>query len=200
MHWKPFGLRFLALLFLLPAFSMWAQVTHAGTEGELPLTVGSGWSNYSIDWGPGTRMDGITVWADWRFRALPSHWKGLGVSVEGQYIAWNIPEGLGQHKLESGLGGPSYQFQSWHRIRPYVKYLIGFGGMYFVTEDPFYTHDTRVIYAPGGGADVRVWNKLALRIDYEYQYWPNLFRGHTSNPNGVTVGAVWDFGIRSPAQ
>jgi len=199
MHWKHFTVLFLSLLVVSAAAPLRAQVTHAATEGKLPLTVGTGWSNYSVDWGPSSRMDGITVWADWRLRGMPGFLKGLSISAEGQCICWNVPD-IGKHKLEAGLGGPSYRYERWERVRPYVKYLIGFGGMTFtITSMPSYTHDTRVIYAPGGGADIRVWNKLAVRGDYEYQFWPNLFP-NTSNPNGFTIGAVWDFGIRPPQQ
>jgi len=196
MRWKHSRVLFLSLLVVSAAAPIGAQVTHAATEGNLPLTVGTGWSHYSIDWGPGKRMDGITVWGDWRLHRMPGLLKGLGISAEGQCICWNVPDGLGRHKLEAGLGGPSYRFERWERVRPYAKYLIGFGAMSFTTENPYYTHDTRVIYAPGGGADVRFWNKLLVRGDYEYQFWPDLF-GKTSNPNGFTLGAVWDFGIRS---
>jgi Outer membrane protein beta-barrel domain len=200
MQWKHRSVIFLLLLVVSAVAPVRAQVTHAATEGRLPLTVGSGWSNYSIDWGPGKRMGGITVWADWRLRGMPGLFKGIGISAEGQCICWNVPSNLnGQHKLQAFLGGPSYQFERWERVRPYLKYMIGFGGMYFTVQDPYYTHDTRVIYAPGGGADVHVWNKLAVRGDYEYQFWPNMFPG-TSNPNGFTLGTIWDFGFRPPRQ
>jgi hypothetical protein len=143
-------------------------------------------------------MDGITAWADWRFRGLPHYLKGLGVSLEGQCICWNVPEDIGKHKLQAGLGGPSYRYERWQRVRPYGKFLIGFGGVYFNFYNTNYSHDTRVFTAPGGGADVYVWHKLAMRGDYEYQSW-SLF-GQTSNPNGFTLGAVWDFGMRSPQE
>jgi hypothetical protein len=197
MHLKLVAVPLLSLLLFSSAIPVRAQVTHAGTEGKFPLTVGTAWSNYSIDWGPGRRMDGITVWADWRLRGMPHHLEGLGISVEGQCICWNSPSVVGHHKMEAGLGGPSYRFQKWTRIRPYGKFLIGFGGIYFDVGDPHYTHDTRTIYAPGGGADVRLWKQLALRTDYEYQFWPNMFP-NTINPNGISVGAVWDFGARAP--
>jgi hypothetical protein len=199
MRWKLIVVPALAILFLAAAVPARAQVTHAGTEGKFPLTVGFGVSNYSIDWGPGRRMTGITGSVDWRLRGLRSPLNGLSISAEGQWIPWHIPSGIGNHELEAILGGPSYHFQRWDRVQPYAKYFIGFGGVYFTTQDPYYNHDTRVIYAPGGGADVRLWNNLAVRVDYEYQFWPNLL-GNTSNPNGFTVGGVWDFGGRGVAR
>jgi hypothetical protein len=197
MHRKLLAVPFLSLLVLSAAVPLRAQVTHSATEAKIPLTVGTGWSNYSIDWGPGRRMGGITAWADWRLRRVPSPLKGVGISLEGQCICWNTPSGIGQHKLQAFLGGPSYRFERWHRVRPYGKYMIGFGGVYFTTQNPSYNHDTRVIYSLGGGADVLFWKQLAVRADYEYQFWPDLF-GKTSNPQGFTMGAVWDFGARAP--
>jgi Outer membrane protein beta-barrel domain len=194
MRWKIFALPFLFLLVLAVAVHARAQVTQSATQNKFPLTVGAGWSNYSLDWGPGKRADGMTVWADWRLRGMPSYLKGLSISLEGQYIGWGVPSDIGNHKQEAGLGGLSYKFGKWHRVRPYVKGLIGFGGIYFQTYDPYYTHDTRVIYAPGIGADIRAWRNLGVRVDYEYQFWPNMFGPNALNPNGVTVGAVWDFG------
>ena len=202
MRWKLIVVPVLAIFVFAGAVSARAQVTHAGTEGKIPLTVGIGVSNYNIDWCCGRRMTGIGAWADWRLRGMPGHLKGLSISAEGQWIPWNIPSGIGNHELEAVLGGPSYHIQKWERVKPYAKFFLGFGGVYFTTNDPYYNHDTREIYAPGAGADIKVWNNLAVRVDYEYQYWPNLFptsahpNGATSNPNGFTFGTVWDFGGR----
>jgi hypothetical protein len=199
MRWKIIVVPVVAILGLAAAVCARAQVTHAGTEGRFPLTVGFGVSNYSIDWGPGKRMTGIGASVDWRLRGMPHYLNGLSVSAEGQWINWNKPD-IGKHELQVGSGGPSYHFQKWDRIQPYVKYFIGFGGIYFTdTRTPYYSHDTRVIYAPGIGADLRVWNNLGVRVDYEYQFWPNLF-GNTSNPNGFTIGGIWDFGGRGAAR
>jgi len=75
--------------------------------------------------------------------------------------------------------------------------LGGFGGISFENKrDPLYTHDTRTIFALGGGADIHVWNKVSIRADYEYQWWRQLFGPHDLNPNGFTIGGVYDFGRR----
>ena len=47
---------------VVPAHS---QVTPAATQGGLPVVVGLGGADFSIDWGPGTRMEGITAWVDY---------------------------------------------------------------------------------------------------------------------------------------
>jgi opacity protein-like surface antigen len=186
----------LALLVFSFAVTGRAQVAHAGNEGKIPLTVGAGWSNFSPDWGDNPRQSGITVWADYRFQGLPGSLKGFGLSAEGEHLAWGAPE-LGNHKMDAGLGGASYRYPRWDRVRPYLKFMIGFGGVSFENAvDPNYTHDTRTIYAPGGGADIHAWKNFEVRVDYEYQFWPDMFRDHSLNPSGFTLGAVWDFGIR----
>ena len=99
--------------------------------------------------------------------------------------------------MDTALGGPMYQFRRHHsRIRPYVKYLMGIGSIDF-PNGTYYSHDTRAVFAPGGGVDVRFWNSFSVRGEYEYQYWHQLFGVHDLNPNGYTIGAVYDFGLRS---
>jgi opacity protein-like surface antigen len=65
--------------------------------------------------------------------------------------------------------------------------------MDFRTSDPTYSHDNRVVYAPGLGLEFRVFQNVWARADYEYQVWPDLF-GQTSDPQGFTFGASYDFG------
>ncbi len=46
----------------------------------------------------------------------------------------------------------------------------------------------------GVGADVRFWNCFSVRAEYDYQFWHAIFGPHDLNPNGITVGVVYDFG------
>lgn len=195
MRLSNFPATVLILFVVFTHYRAESQVTHAATEGKIPLTVGFGGSDYFIDWGHSRTMGGITAWADWRFKGLPGHLDGLGIEAEGHHIAYFKPAGIGRMQQDSGLGGVYYQVSKWDRVRPYGKYLIGFGAIYFA-YGPGYTHDTRTILAPGGGADIRVWRQLAIRGDYEYQFWRQIFGPHDLTPNGVTVGVGWNFGER----
>ena len=100
---------------------------------------------------------------------------------------------------DTAEGGPTYTWRRLRKFQPYGKYLMGIGSIDFDPlpgAPPTYTHDTRTIYAPGGGAQYRVFKSLWVRGDYEYQFWPNLFGAHSLNPNGFTIGAMYDFGGR----
>jgi len=55
-----------------------------------------------------------------------------------------------------------------------------------------YSHDTRTIKAAGVGVQYRVWSSVSARVDYEYQWWPNLANDHP-RPNGFTFGLAYDF-------
>src|ERR1700745_1650671 len=49
-----------------PTIPLFSQVAPAATAREgMPIAAGIGASNFSIDWGPGRRMEGITAWVEW---------------------------------------------------------------------------------------------------------------------------------------
>lgn len=181
----------------LPAHS---QVTYSAEEGKLPFTLGAGFSNFSLDWGTtNPRMNGYTIWGDWRLPHMPPALRGLGIELEGRDINWSAPASLPGHRMTTGSGGVIYEWRDWRafpRIRPYAKYLIGFGSIDFPGNAPNYNHDTRTIYSPGAGVNVLAWNRFSIRGDYVYQFWPDLFGHGSLNPNGFTVGTVYDFGRR----
>jgi hypothetical protein len=61
----------LAALFAATASSMFPQVVPAvKVGGTSQLSVGGGALFFDVDWG-NTRMDGYTLWADWRPPFLP---------------------------------------------------------------------------------------------------------------------------------
>jgi opacity protein-like surface antigen len=188
----------LALFFIVSALSARAQVTYAAEEGKQPFTVGAGVASFSDDWGYlNPRQVGLTVWVDWRPPFVPSVLHGLGVEFEGRTIQWATPSYLPGHRMDTALFGPMYQYRRHSRFRPYVKYLIGIGSIDFPVPGSTYSHDTRVVLEPAGGADVRVWNHLSVRGEYNYQFWRQIFGTHDLTPNGFSIGAVYDFGLRS---
>jgi opacity protein-like surface antigen len=187
----------LALFFMGAGSKARAQVTYSASEGKLPFTVGAGVSNFSDDWGyQNPRQVGITMWVDWRLPFMPHALKGLGLEFEGRDTNYDTPSYLTGHRMDTALGGPVYQFRRIGIFRPYVKYLLGIGSIDF-PNGTLYSHDTRTVYAPGGGADVRFWNRFSVRGEYEYQFWHQIFGQNDLTPNGFTVGAVYDFGLRS---
>lgn len=189
----------MALCVLGAALPVRSQVTYSAEEGKLPFTVGVGFSNFSDDWGvQNPRQDGITLWADWRVPGLPgplSRLEGLGIEFEGRDINYGTPSSIPGHRMDTALGGPTYEWRRAGRIRPFAKYLVGIGSIDF-PNGTNYQHDTRTVYEPGGGVDLRCWSRFSARVEYDYQYWHQIFGPRDLTPNGVSVGVVYDFGMR----
>jgi opacity protein-like surface antigen len=189
----------LAVLFLATALPLSAQVAPAGSVGGPPLVAGGGLSIYNMDWkqapsGKATYMEGVTLWVDWNLYRVPHMPPGLGIEAEGQDIDFGQPSGLSQLHTEAILGGPIYTLRYFRRLYFYGKGLMGLGGIYFPPVGT-YSHDTRTIWAAGGGAEYRAWNSMWVRADYEYQGWPHLFHPNKSlDPHGMTIGLVYNFG------
>ncbi|MFZ0743008.1 MAG: outer membrane beta-barrel protein [Terracidiphilus sp.] len=199
---KPsFLLAALVICTSIPAFSQ--VVPEIGHPGRgMPLSVGVAYSTYDTDWsGPfeggkplnGGRLSGGTLWADWNFYKLPPLWDGFGLEVEGRDLNYGRTGDDPKMRQDTVEGGLIYTTHFYRRFHPYAKFLFGYGSIDF-TVAPTYSHDTRTMYVPGGGADTRFYKSLWLRVNYEYQFWPNFFRYHTLNPRGWDVGVAYDFG------
>ena len=174
---------------LIPAYSQGAS---SATAGGLPLTVGVGYSNYATDWKG--RLAGPTLWADWNFYHGPSLLRGFGIEVEGRDLNYDRTGSDPKLRLDTAGGGAIYTWRHYRNFHPYVKFLVEYGSVDFSVSDPTYTHDSRTVYAPGGGLDYRVYRNVWVRGNYEYQFWPNFFNHHTMNPAGFDIGVAYDFG------
>ena len=175
----------LAALLVLSTLPVCAQVAPAVKYGGIPLGVGGGLSDYSLDYGHGRRMIGASVWVDYNL------WHGVGVEGEGTSIFAAKPDSLTRMRQDTGKVGVIYKAHSEFGIRPYAKFLYGLASMDFPSHNPLYTHDTWSMYSVGGGGEYRVWNAVYVRADYEYQFWDNVFGKHTLNPNGFTIGGTY---------
>jgi hypothetical protein len=175
----------LAALFTLSTLPVCAQVAPAAKISGLPLGVGGGITDYSLDYGPGRRMLGISAWADYNL------FHGLGVEAEGTDIFIDKPDSLTRMKQETIKGGLIYKYHPVFQITPYAKAITGLGSVDFPSRNPLYTHDTYILFAVGGGAEYKVWRTLYARGDYEYQFWYQFQSRHYLNPNGFTVGATY---------
>jgi opacity protein-like surface antigen len=177
----------------VPAFSQVAPAAGPTTSAP-PLSVGIAYSNYATDWDG--RLSGGTVWADWNFYQAPPLWDGFGIEAEGRELNWGRTGGDPNLREETVAGGVIYTTHFYRRFHPYAKFLVGLGGIYFSPQEsdlPHYTHDTRLMYAPSVGADTRFYKSLWLRVNYEYQLWPDFIRHHTMTPNGIDIGVAYDF-------
>lgn len=190
----------LAALFLAAVLPLSSQVAPAAREGGLPIVVGVGFSNFSTDWTG--RLSGPTIWADWNFNRGPSLLRGFGIEVEGRDLNYFRTPLSKKLRMDTAGGGPIYTWRRSRAAHLYGKFLIGYGSIDFDTLPgppflPFYHHESRTVYTPGGGAEVRLWRSVSLRGDYEYQFWDNLFGSGDLNPQGLTVSASYDFGRSS---
>jgi opacity protein-like surface antigen len=172
----------------IPALS---QTVREATAGGLPLSVGVGYSNYYTDWSG--RLQGPMLWADWNFYHAPSFLRGFGIEVEGRDLNYGRTSSQLNLRQDTALGGAIYTWRHYRNFHPYGKYLAGIGSIDFRSSNPTYNHDSRAVYAPGGGVEYRAWRNVWVRGDYEYQFWTDFFNHHALNPNGITIGASYDF-------
>jgi hypothetical protein len=201
MRLRLFVVPVLALSILAFAVPLFAQATPDFVEDSLDLSVGAGGSSFDVDWGHG-RMYGETVWIDWYSRRMPRWLQGLGLEIEARDISHNrhLPPQYNLRQDTAG-GGVIYSWRHFRNVRPYAKYVVAFGSYDFspvpVSPNQFYSHDTRTLWAPGFGLEVRAYRPIWVRLDYEYQTWQTLL-GKTPNPQGVTVGVAYSFAYPFP--
>ena len=189
----------LAALFVAAVFPLHSQVTPAARQGSVPIVIGAGFSDFSLDWGPGKRMEGISAWVDWYPNRLPAVLNGLGIEAAGHDINYGLPAGFSRMRQDTGEAGPIYTWNRYRNFRPYVKYLLGIGSIDFPPAGA-YSHDTFLVLSPAGGVEYRAWGHIWIRGDYEYQFWHQSFGPHDLNPNGFTIGASYDFRPSAPKQ
>jgi hypothetical protein len=187
----------LAILGVTSDRSGLAQTYYSAQERHLPFAIGTGISNFDLDYGKDRggerRMEGITMWLDWGPPRLPGLLKGLSLEIEGRDINYGRPSSLKRMRQDTIDGGVVYSFPVYRVVHPYAQYLLGMGSIDFPSKKPTYTHDTRAISAPGAGLEVKVFRNVWVRGAYEYQFWPHHFGPHALNPNGFTFGAAYDF-------
>ncbi len=182
----------LVIVLLVAASPVVSQVVPAAYQGNLGLVVGGGASGFEVDWGNG-RMYGGTLWADYYPGIGPSFLRSLGIELEVR----DISLGRGKYhpnnmRQDTATLGGIYTLNRYQNFKPYAKFTAGLGSMDFHTAIPTYNHDTRTVKAPGVGLQYRVYRNFWFRAEYEYQFW-GAIAGGISDPQGYTVGVVYDF-------
>jgi hypothetical protein len=150
-----------------------AQALPTGTGTGMYVIVGGTFSGFEGDYGQ-QKISGAGVYVDtnllWRF----------GIETEARRL--NYPyAGESQSTL---LAGPRWSFRPKGLV-PYVKVLAG-GGRF---EFPYgYGRGDYFVVAPGAGVDLRIGQRLRLRlVDVEYQDWPQFTYG-ALHPYGISAG------------
>jgi hypothetical protein len=185
-----------------------AQATYSAYEMRPRFSVGAGFSGFSQDWGHNPTVYGTTLWVDYHPPLFPDFLSGLSLEVQARDLQWNrqtypantIPSLAGRPALprtDTIGGGLIYHVrpQGYYRFEPYVKALWSFGSIDFTLPNPNYSHDTRTVTSLGGGLDWHVKQRVTVRGDFEYQFWPD-FLGATLNPAGFSGGVLYNFSFR----
>ena len=175
----------LAALLTLASLPGFAQVAPAVTVGGLPLGIGAGFSDFSVDYGTGRRMIGVSVWADYNL------FHGLGLTAEGTSILGDKPAALVRMRQDTIQGGVVYKTRPIFRVRPVLKYMAGIGSIDFPSDVPNYTHDTYQIASAVAGGEYHLTHNVFAHAEYEYQWWHDFRGSHSLNPNGFTIGATY---------
>jgi hypothetical protein len=206
----------LAAFLIAAAIPLTSQTVYHASEGKSLFSFGGGFSTfdpgfaqgpvpvYKFDPGNGYgRKWGATAWADAR---IPFGGPlARGFSIEAQYRSLFAGGLEGQQDLkESSIGGGAkYTWRHWNNVRPYGKYIFSIGKVSFVpvpiTPGVTYHYDSRATNAFGGGLEIRFTEHIWARGDYEFQLWGPLLDARNLEPQGLTVGVMYNLG-RSPTR
>lgn len=167
-----------------------AQVAPAARVSGIPLTVSVGISDYNIDYGRGRRMEGVVGRVGYEL------FHGIGIDGNARTIFMNTPSGVSRMQQTTYLGGVFYKPPVHWAVQPFVRMGGGIGVIEFPSRNPFYTRDSYSVYAPSGGVEVPVMARLAIRGEYEYQFWKEYHGPNDLTPQGYTIGVTYAIGGR----
>ena len=124
-----------------------------------------------------------------------NHWFGLVADVGGQYTKLDDLGFTEKIRTHSFLFGPKFSVRR-SRAVPFVHALFGVAHLKTETDEfgPSLTFkDTSFALALGGGMDVKVNNRVAVRV-FQVDYVRTNFFGETQNKGRISAGIVLRFG------
>lgn len=202
MHLKPYlGLVLALFLVLVPTRAL-AQAPPAATEARLPLAIGAGFSAFNPDnrYNEHGHLLGAALWIDYSPNRVPHMLRGIGVQLEARDLNYgrSSTEPLNLRQ-DVASGGIIYSWPGLRNLRPYGKFEMGFGNQDYGpagNPEPYRVHQTRTVTSVGGGLEIRAAHSVWVRVDYEYQFWPDFYppsKPAYHTPQGFTVGALYHF-------
>jgi opacity protein-like surface antigen len=167
-----------ALALLLAASHVLAQHPTASRLGDLQIGggVALGTSNYNFD---NAKLIGGSFYTSFDVR------KHFGAEFDFHQASPTSNSTVYERTFEVG---PRYHINRG-AFEPYAKALIGRGVYNFPSNAANIAYN---IYTFGGGLDTHLRPSLNLRLDYEYQTWPN-FPLATLHPSIATIGVAYHF-------
>lgn len=120
----------------------------------------------------------------------------LGVEGEARFANWRGPgNGLSERSF---LAGPTYDLFRWKRMQLRGRVLFGDAHIDLPKGAPGSGGDF-FAFSPGASANFRITRRVAVRGDYEYQFWPSFEGVPTSTttgkggltPNGFSAGVSY---------
>ncbi len=176
----------LAALFAAPILAG-GQTVYDAERSPVSFSTGASLSYFDGDYG-GYHPLGVTAYIDFS----PLLWEHLGAQAEGRWLMLKASAGFREYNY---LIGPVYQFSfaNHKTMHPYVKALVGQGDIDFPHH---LAYGRYLAVAPGGGIDLSLTRRWRVRVDYEYQIWPDApgipgVPSGTMNPNGVSLGFAY---------
>jgi Outer membrane protein beta-barrel domain len=183
-----------------------AQVPQSAVGGNSSLWAGGEVSSFnpdygcssSVPFGCGEQLIGPTAFFD--FNVTPK-W---GAEGEARWLHWN---GVGGEIESNYLAGGRYRALRYHRLTGWVKMLAG-GGLITTSYFPVAgsLKGSYFVMAPGGTLEFPLTERMSLRGDYEYQFWPSFVGPPTYSstgslvqhnngltPNGFSLGVTYRF-------
>ncbi len=194
------------LFLLIAPAAVLAQVPQSAVGGYSRLWAGGEISSFNPDYSCSSsipfncksQLIGPAAFFD--FNVKPKY----GVEGEARWLHWN---GQGGEIESNYLGGGRYRAYRYGRLDAWVKLLMG-GGLittpYFPVAGSL--KGSYFALAPGGTLEFRLTDRISLRGDYEYQFWPAFTgppsysstgalvqHGNGLTPNGFSLGVTYRF-------
>jgi len=164
-----------------------AQNTESAIGGNSSLWAGGEFSSFNPDYscsssapfGCHNQLVGPAGFFD--FNVTPK-W---GAEGEARWLHWNSNGG----QVESNyLAGGRYRAIRFAGLDGWVKLLVGGG---WITTPNFPAagslKGSYFAYAPGGTLEYHLTHHIAIRGDYEYQFWPSFAGPPSVSPSGTVT-------------
>ncbi len=185
-------LAFCFLLFFYFADFAHGQATAAAIRSQ-SVDIFAGASAVQTDYN--SKDKGFVVGGDFTY-----HLRHFDASLDVRYN-----RATGNRVGEKDFAGGLKIARQFRRYHPYADLMIGYGIITFdyPTVNPdgsVYANDNSTIYDFGGGVDIDLTRRFALKVDAQYQYWNLGTRGNANsvsfNPYIGSIGVVYHLPYR----